>query len=250
MACACPALVHRHQSAPTHPPTHRLPPGFWPYSYSTCGQGSGGQPWSLVPGQIISACPDAAGNSRGKWGMAAGQGRGAPEFDIFEVRRAAGVAGRGGKGAGSAIPVSAAPVCCAGRAARRSSACRPARFGLQSALPGSLASPGSLTSPPPPPPLRPAAPAASSARARRCRSRCRWPRCCRRARPGWAARGCVTRGRRPRAPPRPTRGGGTLAGRGTGTRTASRPCPGWTPPSSLPSTSGGSTGSRARCAGV
>ncbi len=60
--------------------------GFWPYSYNTCGQGSEGQPWSLNAPQLLSACPDADGFNRSMYGMAPGVGRGAPEFDVFEVR--------------------------------------------------------------------------------------------------------------------------------------------------------------------
>jgi hypothetical protein len=59
--------------------------GMWPYSYDTC-EGSGKQPWSGLDGQLITACPsDPPGVDRGAWGLNPGQGRGAPEFDVFEV---------------------------------------------------------------------------------------------------------------------------------------------------------------------
>ncbi len=60
--------------------------GYWPYSYNTCGLGSEGQDWSKNRPQSLSACPDPPGFDRTKYGMAPGVGRGAPEFDIFEVR--------------------------------------------------------------------------------------------------------------------------------------------------------------------
>ncbi|EFN59204.1 hypothetical protein CHLNCDRAFT_138137 [Chlorella variabilis] len=66
--------------------------GTWPYSYNTC-QGSGKQEWSGLEGQLITACPgDPPGVNRAAWGLHPQQGRGAPEFDVFETRRA--MAGR------------------------------------------------------------------------------------------------------------------------------------------------------------
>ena len=59
--------------------------GMWPYSYDTC-EGSGKQLWSGLDGQLITACPtDPPGVDRAAWGLNPGQGRGAPEFDVFEV---------------------------------------------------------------------------------------------------------------------------------------------------------------------
>lgn len=59
--------------------------GTWPYSYDTC-EGSDKQPWSGLDPQLITACPDRPPpEQRAGWGLHPGQGRGAPEFDVFEV---------------------------------------------------------------------------------------------------------------------------------------------------------------------
>lgn len=59
--------------------------GMWPYSYDTCA-GSGKQPWSGLDPQLITACPDQPpAATRAAWGLNPAQGRGAPEFDVFEI---------------------------------------------------------------------------------------------------------------------------------------------------------------------
>ncbi|KAI3433376.1 hypothetical protein D9Q98_003193 [Chlorella vulgaris] len=64
--------------------------GVWPYSYNTC-EGSGPLPWSSLDGQLITACPgDPPGVNRAAWGLHPEQGRGGPEFDVFEVVTAVG----------------------------------------------------------------------------------------------------------------------------------------------------------------
>jgi hypothetical protein len=75
---------------PCHHTTPSLAAGVWPYSYNTC-EGSGPLPWSSLDGQLITACPgDPPGASRAAWGLHPEQGRGAPEFDVFEVVTAVG----------------------------------------------------------------------------------------------------------------------------------------------------------------
>jgi hypothetical protein len=61
--------------------------GLWPYSYDRCGGGSSKNetPWSTLPGQLLSACPDPPGRDRSRWGLMEGKGRNAPEFDVFEI---------------------------------------------------------------------------------------------------------------------------------------------------------------------
>lgn len=64
--------------------------GMWPYSFSQCNLGETNAtavPGSQVPPQLISACPDNPANTfnRTKYGFKTGVGRGAPEFDVFEV---------------------------------------------------------------------------------------------------------------------------------------------------------------------
>ncbi|PSC76523.1 Beta-glucan synthesis-associated SKN1 [Micractinium conductrix] len=64
--------------------------GMWPYSYNTC-EGSGKQAWSGLDGQLITACAeDPPGVDRTAWGLHPGQGRGSPEFDVFEIANSAG----------------------------------------------------------------------------------------------------------------------------------------------------------------
>lgn len=59
--------------------------GMWPYSYDSCA-GSGKQAWSGLDGQLITACPDQPpASQRSAWGLGLQQGRGAPEFDVFEI---------------------------------------------------------------------------------------------------------------------------------------------------------------------
>jgi hypothetical protein len=59
--------------------------GMWPWSYGAC-EGSGAQPWSGLDPQLVNACPgDPPGVNRAAWGLNPQQGRGAPEFDVFEV---------------------------------------------------------------------------------------------------------------------------------------------------------------------
>ena len=61
--------------------------GFWPYTYNTCGGGGVGTdlPNGPTP-QNITACPDPPGFDRTQYGLLPGQGRGAPEIDILEVK--------------------------------------------------------------------------------------------------------------------------------------------------------------------
>ncbi|PSC67615.1 glycoside hydrolase family 16 [Micractinium conductrix] len=63
--------------------------GMWPYSYDECGGDEVGREFGAagpIP-QRFSACPDPpAGPDRARWGLHAGQGRGAPEIDLLEVK--------------------------------------------------------------------------------------------------------------------------------------------------------------------
>lgn len=59
--------------------------GFWPYSYDTCPPQALPGPWSKLAAQNISACPDVPPYDRQEYGLLPNQGRGAPEFDVFEV---------------------------------------------------------------------------------------------------------------------------------------------------------------------
>ena len=84
-AFECPLPVHPppllstpHPHLPPHTPRTRA------HSYDEC-EGSTSLPWSKLPGQAISACPDPPSFDRSVWGLNHGQGRGAPEIDIFEV---------------------------------------------------------------------------------------------------------------------------------------------------------------------
>ena len=61
--------------------------GFWPYTYNTCGGFDVGQEQVPPPAlQNITACPDPPGFDRTQYGLLPGQGRGAPEIDILEVK--------------------------------------------------------------------------------------------------------------------------------------------------------------------
>lgn len=61
--------------------------GIWPYTYNSCG---GGDVGAEMPGankpQLISACPDTPGFDRTAYGLNRGQGRGAPEIDVVEMK--------------------------------------------------------------------------------------------------------------------------------------------------------------------
>lgn len=59
--------------------------GFWPYSYSECAE-SGPVSWSSSPGQTVTACPNPPADYLRRFGFQPGQGRGAPEWDMFEMR--------------------------------------------------------------------------------------------------------------------------------------------------------------------
>jgi hypothetical protein len=59
---------------------------MWPWSYNQCGE----QDENLNAKQEMSAC-----RKKDKWGMHAGQGRGAPEIDIFEMMPASSIAATG-----------------------------------------------------------------------------------------------------------------------------------------------------------
>lgn len=57
-------------------------------SYDQC-EGSEAQAWSGLDPQLVTACPDRPPPlQRAAWGLHAGQGRGAPEFDVFEIGEA------------------------------------------------------------------------------------------------------------------------------------------------------------------
>lgn len=60
--------------------------GKWPYSYSNrsdCPPAQ--QPWSTLAPQAISACPNyPPPETRAKWGLLPGQGRGVPEVGASE----------------------------------------------------------------------------------------------------------------------------------------------------------------------
>ena len=59
--------------------------GLWPYSNQNCTNAAP-QPWSSLPGQAISSCPNQPPDAqRQQWGLWPGQGRGVPEIDIAEV---------------------------------------------------------------------------------------------------------------------------------------------------------------------
>ncbi|KAL4420044.1 hypothetical protein ABPG77_007483 [Micractinium sp. CCAP 211/92] len=62
--------------------------GMWPYTYDHCGGDAVGREFGdqgPIP-QRFSACPDPKGVNRTLWGLLPGQGRGAPEIDIIEVK--------------------------------------------------------------------------------------------------------------------------------------------------------------------
>lgn len=74
-----------HEAAAPSPRAPSLPAGMWPYSYDSC-EGSEKQPWSGLDPQLITACQDRPSPpERAAWGLNPGQGRGAPEFDVFEI---------------------------------------------------------------------------------------------------------------------------------------------------------------------
>ena len=61
--------------------------GVWPYSYSSCGGAlSGAEKEGANDPQKITACPDPPGFNRTLYGLLPGQGRGAPEIDIVEIK--------------------------------------------------------------------------------------------------------------------------------------------------------------------
>jgi beta-glucanase (GH16 family) len=57
--------------------------GMWPYSYDGCPAKNGD--WSKLNPQNITECADPFGFDRTKYGLLPNQGRGSPEFDVFEV---------------------------------------------------------------------------------------------------------------------------------------------------------------------
>jgi hypothetical protein len=65
---------------------------MWPYSTTDCSNGNEKLDWTELNPQKISACPDPQGFNRTKYDMASGVGRGAPEFDVFEIRCVSGSA--------------------------------------------------------------------------------------------------------------------------------------------------------------
>lgn len=61
--------------------------GMWPYSYNSCGGDlSGSEKEGANKPQKITACPDPSGFNRTLYGLLPGQGRGAPEIDIVEIK--------------------------------------------------------------------------------------------------------------------------------------------------------------------
>lgn len=166
------ALLFNFWAPSARPPATR-PAGQWPYSYNTCGQGSAGQAWSLNAPQTLSACPDPPGFNRTKWGMAPGLGRGAPEFDVFEVRWVGALGVRAGQvlsrtclflevpsGPLHQDPAATTRPAPAPRPPAAAAACTPA-----------------TTAPP--------LPLAPTTRTPRPPTPCRWRRCCPRASTGW-----------------------------------------------------------------
>lgn len=61
--------------------------GMWPYSYNSCGGDlSGSEKEGANKPQKITACPDPSGFNRTLYGLLPGQGRGAPEIDMVEMK--------------------------------------------------------------------------------------------------------------------------------------------------------------------
>lgn len=61
--------------------------GMWPYTYDACGGGDvGAEQAGANQPQRITACPDPPGFDRAAYGLLPGQGRGAPEIDIVEMK--------------------------------------------------------------------------------------------------------------------------------------------------------------------
>ncbi len=61
--------------------------GMWPYSYNSCrGDLSGTEREGANKPQKITACPDPPGFNRTLYGLLPGQGRGAPEIDMVEMK--------------------------------------------------------------------------------------------------------------------------------------------------------------------